>query len=157
MKQTIHILTISLFLLIQFTVTAQHSKGDKDRWEKYQLEKIAFLTSNLELSPDEAQKFWPIYNQMDKERWAAQKMRREIEHELRDTEETLSNKQAVELTKKYAGSMQEEADLMVNYNENFLKILPPTKVLKMYKAENEFRMHMIKKYRDQRKNGGIHP
>ena len=157
MKQVIYFFTISLFLLTQIAAHAQRGEGNKGRWEKYQSEKIAFLTSNLELSPEEAQKFWPVYNQMDKERWAAQKMRREMEHELRKTEETLSDKQAIELTKKFAGSMQKEANLHVDYNEKFLEILPPKKVLKLYKAENEFRMHMIKKYRDQRKNGEKHP
>jgi hypothetical protein len=157
MKQTIYIITIAFFLLSQFAVTAQRSKDGKERWQKYQTEKIAFLTANLELSPEEAQTFWPVYNQMDKERWEAQSMRREMEHELRETEESLSDKQAIELTKKYAGSLQKEANVHVNFNEKFLEILPPKKVLKLYKAENDFRMHMMKKYRDQRKNGEKHP
>lgn len=152
MKQAIYILSISIFLLSQVAATAQRSEGSKERWKKYQTEKIAFLTANLELSPEEAQKFWPIYNQMDKERWAVQKMRREMEQELRDSEETLSDKEALELTKKYAGSKQKEADVHLNYNEKFLKILTPKKVLKLYKAENDFKMHMMRKYRDQRKS-----
>jgi hypothetical protein len=157
MKQAIYIISISIFLLSQLAATAQRSEAGNERWKKYQTEKIAFLTANLELSPEEAQKFWPVYNQMDKERWAAQKMRREMEHELRETEETLSEKEALELTKKYAGSMQKEAGVHVSYNEKFLEILSPKKVLKLYKAENDFRMHMIRKYRDQRKNGEKHP
>jgi hypothetical protein len=157
MKQAIYIITISFFLLAQFTTSAQRSKNSKERWEKYKIEKIAFLTDNLELTPDEAQKFWPVYNQMDKERWAAQKMRREMEHQLRETEETLTDKEALELTKKYAGSMQKEADVHVNYNEKFLEILSPKKVLKLYKAENDFRMHMMKKYGDRHKSGEKHP
>ena len=157
MKQVIYIFTICLLLFSQTAVKAQSSEKNKDRWQKYQTEKIAFLTANLELSPEEAQKFWPVYNQMDKERWASQKMRREMEHELRETAESLSDKQALELTKKYAGSMQKEADVYVNFNEKFLDILSPQKVLKLYKAENDFRMHMMKKYRDHRKNGEKHP
>jgi hypothetical protein len=44
--------------------------------------------------------------------------------------------------------MQKEGALMTSYNEKFLKVLAPKKVLKLYKAENEFRMNMIRKYRD---------
>ncbi len=37
------------------------------RAEKIQSLKIAFITQKLQLTPDEAQKFWPVYNQYDKE------------------------------------------------------------------------------------------
>ena len=47
--------------------------------------------------------------------------------------------------------MQKEGALIASYNEKLLKVLPPKKVLKLYKTENEFRMHMIKKYRDNNK------
>jgi hypothetical protein len=43
--------------------------------------------------------------------------------------------------------------MVATYNEKFLDILPSKKVLQLYKAENEFRMHMIKKFRDQRRSG----
>lgn len=157
MKQIKYLLIVGILILSQLSLVAQRRDGGKERWEKYRTEKISFLTDNLELTPEEAQKFWPVYNQMDKERWEAQKMRRELEHKLRDAEENLSDKEAIKLTKEFAGSMQKEANAMVNYNDKFLEILPPKKVLKLYKAENEFRMHMIRKYRDRKKNGENHP
>ena len=43
---------------------------------------------------------------------------------------------------------EKEGSLATKYNEQFLKILPAQKVLKLYKAENEFRMYMFRKYRD---------
>lgn len=157
MKQAIYTFTMCLFLFSQTAVMAQSNEKNKERWEKYKTEKIAFLTNNLELSPEEAQSFWPVYNQMDKERWSVQKCRRDLEHKLRETEETLSDKEATKLSKEFAGSLQNEAMVLVNFNEKFLEILPPQKVLKLYKVENEFRMYMIRKYRDHRKNGDKHP
>jgi hypothetical protein len=44
--------------------------------------------------------------------------------------------------------MAKEGALMSGYNEKLLKVIPAKKVLKLYKAENEFRMNMIRKYRD---------
>lgn len=157
MKRTIFIFTIGLLTLVQFAVSAQHGKKGEDMWKKFQSEKIAFLTSKMDMSPDEAQKFWPIYNQLDKERWEAQKMRREMELKLREAEESFSDKQVTELTRKFTQSLQNEANLGTEYNEKFLKILPPKKVLRLYNAENEFRMHMIKKFRDQRKDEDKQP
>ncbi len=102
---------------------------------------------NLDLTPDEAQKFWPVYNKLNKEQREAQKNRLEMSVKLRETEESISDKKAKELTRKYTLSKQDEANLAVKYNEEFLKILPPIKVLKLYKVENEFRMYLIKKFR----------
>ncbi|MDD4107963.1 MAG: hypothetical protein PHH93_04505 [Prolixibacteraceae bacterium] len=142
------------FILSIFTISVTKAQNNRheERWEKFRAEKAAFLSSYLELTPGEAQNFWPVYNQMEKERWAAQKLRREMEEKIHKSEESLSEKQKIALTRDFAGSMQKETDIMVKYNEKFLKILPPTKVLKLYNAENEFRMYMIKKYRDKRKS-----
>jgi hypothetical protein len=157
MKQIIFLLTLGIFLITQINVSAQRSEESKKRWEKYRAEKVAFLTTNLDLTPEEAQNFWPIYNKMDKEKSEAQRKRRELEHKVRDAGETLSDEDIVKLTREFAMTMEKEGALPNKYNEEFLKILPPQKVLKMYKVEGEFRMHMIKRYRDQRKNGGKHP
>jgi hypothetical protein len=45
--------------------------------------------------------------------------------------------------------MENEGELYIKYNDEFLKILPPEKVLKLYRSENEFRMYMIRKFRDR--------
>jgi len=128
--------------------TSAQNESHEARMEKYRTEKIAFLTLKMELTPAEAEKFWPIYNQMEKERWDAQKLRRELEDKVREAEESLSDAEVTKLTRDFAGSMQKEGSLMTGYNEKFLKVLTPKKVLKLYKAENEFRMSMIRKYRD---------
>ena len=128
MRSILYIIAVNLFLFIQFDATAQRNNRGKERWEKYRSEKIAFLTDKLELTPSEAEKFWPVYNQMEKERWQAQKFRREMEHELRETEESMSDSDVKDLTRKFAGSLKTEADMMISYNEKFLEILPPKKV-----------------------------
>ena len=152
MKRQITLYLLLLFIFSNGIVKAQRGANyHQDRWEKYRSEKVAFLTSNLDLTPAEAEKFWPIYNQMDKERWKAQKMRRELEEKVRDAGDSMPDKKVIELTREFAASMQNEGALFSKYNEEFLKILPPQKVLNMYKAEREFRMYMIKKYRDHGK------
>jgi len=150
MKQIIFL--FSIVLLFSGEIAKAQDDEHKARWEKIRSEKVSFLTDKLELTPSEAQKFWPVYNELENKRWEAQKCRRDLEVKVKEAEESLSDKEVIELTKDYAGNMQKEGTLMVKYNEEFLKILPPQKVLKLYKAENEFRMYMIQKYRDRRKN-----
>jgi hypothetical protein len=154
MKRGILIVLASFIVLISFTTNAQDKDSHEARMEKYRAEKVSFLTTKLSLSPAEAEKFWPIYNQMDKERWEAQKCRRNLEDRVSEAEESLSDNEIIKLTREYSGSMQKEAALMTNYNEKLLKVLPPKKVLKLYKAENEFRMTMIRKYRDNKGDKG---
>lgn len=146
--------TLAYILFLAFGVAAiaqPHDSRHKDRWEKYRAEKVAFLTTNLELTPAEAQRFWPVYNQLEKERWEAQKLRRDLEEQVLEAEESMPEQRIRELTREFAGSMKKEANMLESYNEKFLDILPPRKVLKLYKSENEFKMYMIKKWRDKKR------
>jgi hypothetical protein len=151
MKKEIVIILAVMFVFLNLGVTAQDKESHEARMEKYRTEKVSFLTTRLDLTPAEAEKFWPIYNQMDKERWEAQKARRDLENKVSAAEESLSDNEVIKLTREFSGSMQKEGNLIANYNEKLLKVLPPKKVLKLYKTENEFRMYMIKKYRDNDK------
>ncbi len=128
---------------------AQGNKDNDDRWEKFRAEKVSFLTDKLQLTPSEAQKFWPVYNELEQKRWEAQKLRRDLEIKVYEAEANLSKKDVIQLTRDYSSSLQKEAEVNVKYNEEFLKVLPPEKVLLLYKSENEFRMHMIRKFRDR--------
>ncbi len=152
MKKIIFLLTITAFFINPSLVLAQNDdKAHQDRWEKYRSEKVAFLTNKLDLSSSEAQKFWPVYNEMDKERSEVQRDRRELDRQVREATEKLSDAEITKLTRAYASNAEKEGSLATKYNEEFLKILSPQKVLKLYKAENEFRMYMFRKYRDNQR------
>ncbi|QGY45435.1 sensor of ECF-type sigma factor [Maribellus comscasis] len=152
MKNKFLLVVLFIFIFGSFLSHAQDKKDGESRWEKFRAEKVSFLTEKLELTPTEAQKFWPVYNELEKSRWEAQKARRELEAKVHDVEDkNLSKKEIIQLTRDFSSSMEKEGLLYVKYNEEFLKILPPEKVLILYRSENEFRMHMIRKYRDRDK------
>ena len=153
MKNIFNVIIVVLLLISSVSVKAQNENKSESRREKFRAEKISFLTEKLDLSPTEAQKFWPVYNTLEKSRWAAQKARRELEAKVQDVEgKNLSKNEIIQLTRDYSSSMEKEGELYVKYNEEFLKILPPVKVLNLYRLENEFRMYMIRKYRDRDRN-----
>lgn len=159
MKQIVFLFTLALFLLSQTSAIAQRGKGhDKERYERYKSEKVSFLTTNLDLSPEEAQKFWPLYNQMEKERTEMQMKRRQLENKVREAEDNISDEEIIKLANEFVGTQEKEGALNKKYNEEFFKILPAKKVLQLYKVEGEFRMYLFKKYRDQhKKEGSKHP
>lgn len=152
MKNIITIWSLLLLSVTSITVNAQ-PEHHKERWERYRSEKIAFLTSKLDLSPEEAQKFWPVYNQLDKERSELQRQRFELEQRIRESGDEMSDEEIIALTREFVQSRKKEGALDEKYNEEFLRILPPKKVLSIYKAEGEFRMYMFKKYRNERGKG----
>ena len=82
MKQLIFL--ILLHAAFGITALAQGNQRDLDKLQAY---KIAFLTRKLDLSAEEAQKFWPIYNK--------------YEAELRDARiEGRNNKKEIEMEEK---------------------------------------------------------
>ncbi|HYK76656.1 MAG TPA: hypothetical protein VEV16_06750 [Daejeonella sp.] len=106
--------------------------------------KIAFITQQLNLSNDEAEKFWPIYNNYQKELNELLKQKREnrIKNKANATEE-LDNELDFE------GRL---LDIRKKYKAEFSKVLPADKVLQFFKAEREFREQMIRQLKERQKN-----
>lgn len=151
MKKTIVLIfAMTLFLCLGSYAQRGGNHGD---FEKYKSQKIAFITEKINLSPTEAQNFWPVYNQMEKDRMTIQSQRRELEQKTRDENIKMTDQEIIKITRDIASTFRKEADISASYNEKFLKILSPQKVLQLYRAENQFRAHLFDQYRKQRKEG----
>ena len=99
------ILLLTLFLLNINYFCYSQVQNRKNNIEAIQ---IAYLTRELSLSPDEAQKFWPIYNEYRDELVAVRK-------EVRD-DEIMYEEKVVNIRKKYKTDFKKvlETDLRVN-------------------------------------------
>lgn len=127
MKKTV------LILAIFFSgFTTLHAQDDNDpRGEKIRALKIAFITQKLNLTADEAQKFWPVYNQYDQEVRGVDKTN------VIPAEEKLLN-----IRKKYQPS--------------FEKVIGQQRLNKLFNAERDFRAVLIQRLKNrqgQRLNG----
>jgi hypothetical protein len=140
-----------LIIILPFFVLHAYSqeRGGPD-FEKFKSQKIAFLSEKMNLSTKEAQEFWPVYNDFEKQRGELQLYRRQLEQKTRDEKINLSDQEIIKTTREIAATFRKEADLSVDFNEKFLKILPPQKVLQLYRAENQFRAHMFDQFRKNR-------
>lgn len=148
----IYLIIVPLFVMSTRFAGAQKNEGPD--FEKFKSQKIAFLTEKMNLSPKEAQNFWPVYNQYEKDRMGLQHQRRELEQKTRDENIKMSDQEIIKITREIAATFKKEADYASSYNEKFLKLLPPQKVLQLYRAENQFRMHMFDQYRKRRTDPG---
>lgn len=116
-------------------------------FEKIKAEKISFFTGKLDLTPAEAQAFWPVYNEFDKKRFELQRQIHEFERMPEEKYKTLSESEIEKMTNNYLASFETEANLIKEYHQKFLKVLSKKKVLMIYRTENEFRSYLIREYK----------
>ncbi len=143
------ILLISAILFVALSTTiAQERRGPSpEMFEKIKAEKISFFTGKLDLTPSEAQAFWPVYNEFEKKRFDVQRQIHEFERMPEEKYKTLSEAEIEKMTNNYLASFETEANLIKEYHQKFLKVLPKKKVLMIYRTENEFRSYLIREYK----------
>ncbi|MCD0471489.1 sensor of ECF-type sigma factor [Flavobacterium sp. JAS] len=143
------ILPIILFL-VSFSFYAQNGKTDEKR-EKIKAYKVSFLTTELELTSTEAEKFWPIYNAYDDKQFELkhQKMKMYLQRLDDDNINSISEKEATSLLSQMEGTDKELYLLRVKYNSDLKKILSAKKILKLKKSEDDFNRKLLKQYRDK--------
>lgn len=140
---------ISILSLFTFTVLQAQDKGGPtpEMFEKIKAEKISFFTDKLSLTPSEAQAFWPVYNEYEKKRFDIQRQIHKFERMPDEKFASLTDTEVENMMSNYIGSLEKEAQLIKDYNKQFLKVLPKKKVLMMYRTENQFRGHLIREYK----------
>lgn len=117
-------------VLAGFIVSATAQNKGKQDGGRLQALKIAYLTKNLELTPEEAQKFWPVYNN--------------YELELRKTRQQMKgNDDGIELDEKVIA-------IRKKYRDEFGKILSKEKANKVFSAEKEFSRYVQKEVQERK-------
>ena len=123
--------------------------------EQMQVERIAYFTEQMGLTPEEAQLFWPIYNEMDNKRTALFEERALIIKKFMDESNSLNDKQINEQLNRLTAIQKLETALPVEYDAKFRKVLPARKVMNLYVAEMGFRKYLLQRMQNNR--GGNRP
>ena len=123
----------------------------KAKKEKIKAMKIAYITEKLELSTEESEKFWPVYNKHEDQRRALKKSAKE----KHDPATPMTEEKANEMINQSIIMKQKELDLYKTYVSELKGVLPSTKILKLHRAEREFKRVLLKKMKE-RKEGGPH-
>ncbi|HEY8396824.1 MAG TPA: hypothetical protein VIK80_02720 [Flavihumibacter sp.] len=128
-----HFFTLLTILMIGWIPASAQQRGD-ERGGRERLEalKIAYLTKELNLTAEEAQKFWPVYNQYIAEM-------RKLRQDTRGDEITREEK-LLSIRKKYQSS--------------FGKTLSPERANHFFKAEKEFYGKVQKELQQRRQHRG---
>lgn len=137
------ILFFSLFIG-GYAFTQPPNDGDrKEREERIHRHKIAFISTELKLDSDEAEKFWPIYNEYEAELEVIRSEKRKYHKELKNIDE-LSDERAYELTELLFESDKKENEIRLKYLGKFAEVLGKKKAAKVFMAEEMFKRELLK-------------
>jgi len=142
---TISIITIAI--INSSTLFAQQDKRSKR--EQIQAQKVAYITTKLNLSSAEAEKFWPVYNEHDKlKKETIQSFGNTARIEKTDIE-ALTDEEATSIADNQIIMAQKLLDLRKEYYIKYKSILPIKKVLKLSQAEKEFQRELLERIKKQ--------
>lgn len=97
--------------------------------------RAAYITERLDLTPQEAEKFWPLYGEFADKRKALIRQYREAKRSGKSEEELIT----LQLKLK-----QDELDLEKSYSDQFLKVIPAQKLVNLRNAERDFSRLVMK-------------
>jgi hypothetical protein len=144
-KIIINCSVFSLLVLLNVAISAQtnnstpaEKKAKLDAWH------TAFLTSEMQLTTEEAQKFWPIYNEYKAEMENLEKPVKAIGKTI----EQMSDAELRQMIYKELDNEQQRVNINKKYVDRFLTILPAIKIVRLKKAEREFKKMVLEQWRD---------
>ena len=111
--------------------------------EQIQVERIAYFTERIGLTSEEAQAFWPVYNELDKKRSALFEEKAALLQTFINGTSNLNDRQLNEQLNRLANINQQEGALHGEYDAKFRKVLPAQKVMNLYVAEMGFRNYLL--------------
>ncbi len=140
-------------LLLLFACSLYAQDNMKDKKEQVKALKVAFLTSELDLNTQEAEKFWPLYNVYDDKQFEIrhQKMKAFKNRLNSESLNKISEKDANILLTQMEAADEELFYLRKKFSKSLRTILPASKILKLKKAEDDFYRKLLQQYGDRGK------
>lgn len=147
-----NILAAILFLFIPFLVSAQRPDNN-GRMNEINAYKISYLKEKLDLSPEEAKIFWPIYNAWQHEQTELRQERREKMISFRKINEidNLSDTEVQALITNELDFKQRDLNIERKYYMKLKNNLPIKTVGRYYRAQETFKRELLSRYRDSKR------
>ncbi len=141
---------ITLFLILGFWGNSNAQENHRERIKAY---KTAYITQELDLSSKEAEKFWPVYNDYEKNLFSLRVLKvREERNRIKNKGgfEELSDKEAKEALNNLIQNEKEIIKIKEKLYKELSDVLPPVKILELYKAEMDFNKKLLSQFKKSR-------
>lgn len=128
------------FVFITFLFSLNADAQPQDKEDRIKSIRIAFITSKLDMTPEEAQAFWPIYNNYEKER-------KELKKKFNPPNDwaDLTDQELEDLMEKQFELDEAKLALRKKYFGQFKEVLPIKKIARLHGLEKEFKKHLVER------------
>lgn len=140
-----------LYFTLLFATLALHAQGPvRDRIKTL---KVAFITERLDLTSEEAQQFWPVYNEHEETMDNIRRKERTELHTNLSQAENLSESEAQQLLNNLQALKLEQQKAEEDFIFKMTKVISAKKMLMLIKSEEDFKRQMLQQYRKRRGGG----
>lgn len=147
-KTNVKIFSLMLLCILFSTASAWAQRPSGEEMQKIQDAKIAIITNRLNLSPEQATGFWPVYNEYSHKRKDIHRAQRKIINDKKAEGKT--DDQVLNNLKEVQDLKQKELDLEKEYQNRFLKVISASQVIELYKAERTFNDMLIQRLKQRK-------
>jgi hypothetical protein len=139
--KTLKVLLILLMAIPAFAQeeTEELPKNPKAQ-EKIKAAEAAYITERLGLTPEEAEKFWPVFHEFRQKRQGLREQYKDARKAGKPEKEILD----LEFKLK-----QDQLDLEKDYSQRFQKIISPQKLMNLRQAEGDFRRLLLRQIQER--------
>ena len=139
-----------ILITIVLTFTNMRLHAQNPNLEKFSTYKIGFFTKKMNLTSQEAEKFWPVYNDFQKQKNLIQRDKIMLIRDFNQNESALNDSQLTEMGDRLIKNISDETSLAVAFHKKIRELLPPAKVLKYYQAENQYKIQLLRELQENK-------
>lgn len=144
MKKLANIILLSVIICATASAQPSHKNCNGGHFQKIESEKIAYYTQAMDLTPEEAKAFWPVYDAIEKDQRQLNKKEGKAFMALQGAiHEGKGDEEISKLLEEYLSAKSANVNLHAANIERYKAVLPPSKVARLFTAQESFRRQMF--------------
>jgi len=143
MKRLLYLL---ILIALPAAVFAQQTR--QERFERIRALKVSYITEQLHFTPEQAERFWPVYNKYEAE---VRQARRDFLTRYKARNAGATREQARRYIEENLEYQQQVLELKKKYKDELLKTITPQQLAQLYEAERDFRKLLIRQLQEEGK------
>ena len=132
-----------IYLLVFWLIAVTAVSQNESKRDKIEALRVSFISQKVNFTTQEAQVFWPLYNEYQDKIVATRKAFRQ-QYNKNTNYNFATDKEAEAYLNAELTLKQKELEYYKEYQEKFKKIIPVKKIALLLKAEEEFKKELIK-------------
>lgn len=146
-----HLILVLLMIIGITTASAQENQKDRPHFspEEFKAKQQAYITEKAELTAEEAEAFFPLFFELQKQKFDLERNARKDFKKSRN--EKMTEDECRNFVYNIADAKIEIAKLEREYVDKYLKVLSPCKLRRVQHAEGSFQRDLMKKMTEHRK------